>query len=139
MVRNRKRSLGTLRMALCVALALALCAACVGAMATQTVTLPYAEPFLGAWESDLGLIPAYVEMGIEGMIVAVFQGDGTLATFLDGEAVDTFGFFIYGDFYVAVDNDGNAESSRYVFSEDGTQLDFYDLDGNHMITYTKAS
>lgn len=131
---KRKLSIGLVSVVLLVALA-----AFGTALATETVTLAYTEPFVGKWESDLSAIPEYVELGITGTIVAEFSADGTLATFYEGEPDDTFGFYIYHDFYVVVDSEGTVESSRFVISQDGTQLDFYDLEGNHMIQYTKVA
>ena len=110
-----------------------------GAETNAADVLPSTEQFIGSWESDLSLIPEYVEMGITGTILAVFSEDGTLETFYDGEPDDTFGFFIYAGYYVVADGEGTVESSKPVFSDDGQQIDFYDLDGNHMITYAKVS
>lgn len=97
--------------------------------AAQSTGSDYTEPFIGEWQADLGE---------DGVITAEFTEDGELTTYLNDEAYATFGYFTYGEYYVALDSDGNAEVTHPEFSEDGKELSYYDLDGNLMITYEKA-
>lgn len=100
--------------------------------------MDYTSQFVGTWEADFSDFPEYAEQGITGVAVSEFKEDGTLTTYLDGEQEDTFGYFVYKNYYVAVGEDGSAEVTQYEISEDGKSLEFSDLDGNWMLTYTKT-
>lgn len=104
---------------------------------TSTV-MDYTTQFVGTWEADFSEFPEYADQGITGVAVSVFKEDGTLVTYLDGEEEDTFGYFVYKDYYIAVGEDGSAEVTLYKISDDGSSLEFSDLEGNWMLTYTKT-
>lgn len=100
--------------------------------------MDYTSKFVGTWEADFGDFPEYAEQGITGVAASEFKEDGTLTTYFDGKQEDTFGYFVYKNYYVAVGEDGNTEVTQYKISEDGKSLEFSDLDGNWMLTYTKT-
>ncbi|MDO4322090.1 MAG: hypothetical protein Q4C61_06140 [Lachnospiraceae bacterium] len=106
--------------------------------ASTSTAMDYTSQFVGTWEADFSDFPVYADQGITGVAGSEFKEDGTLITYLDGEQADTFGYFVYKNYYVAVGEDGSAEVTQYKFSDDGKSLEFSDLDGNWMLTYTKT-
>lgn len=106
--------------------------------ASTSIAMDYTSQFVGTWEADFSDFPVYADQGITGVAGSEFKEDGTLITYLDGEQADTFGYFVYKNYYVAVGEDGSAEVTQYKFSDDGKSLEFGDLDGNWMLTYTKT-
>lgn len=108
------------------------------APAGTSTAMEYTRPFAGTWEADFSDFPVYAEQGITGVAGSEFKEDGTLITYLDGEQADTFGYFVYKNYYVAIGEDGSAEVTQYKFSDDGKSLEFSDLDGNWMLTYEKT-
>ncbi len=99
--------------------------------------MDYTNEFVGTWEADFSDFPEYDEQGITGVAVSEFKEDGTVCTYLDGNQEEIFGYFVYKNYYIAVSEDGSAEVTQYQIS-DGTSLEFHDLDGNWMLTYTKT-
>lgn len=106
--------------------------------ASTSTAMDYTSQFVGTWEADFSDFAVYADQGITGVAGSEFKEDGTLITYLDGEQADTFGYFVYKNYYVAVGEDGSAEVTQYKFSDDGKSLEFSDLDGNWMLTYTKT-
>lgn len=106
--------------------------------ASTSTAMDYTSQFVGTWEADFSDFPEYADQGITGVAVSEFSADGTLVTYLDGEQEDSFGYFVYKNYYVAVGEDGSAEVTQYKISDDGKSLEFSDLDGNWMLTYTKT-
>lgn len=106
--------------------------------ASTSTAMDYTSQFLGTWEADFSDFAVYADQGITGVAGSEFKEDGTLITYLDGEQADTFGYFVYKNYYVAVGEDGSAEVTQYKFSDDGKSLEFSDLEGNWMLTYTKT-
>lgn len=104
----------------------------------KSTALDYTSEFVGTWEADFSDFDVYAEQGITGVAKSEFDAEGNLTTYLDGNKEDEFGYFVYKNYYVAVGSDGSAEVTQYKFSDDGKTLEFSDLDGNWMLTYTKT-
>lgn len=104
----------------------------------SNTVMDYTNNFVGTWEADFSDFDVYVEQGITGVAKSEFDKDGNLTTYLDGKKDGTFGYFVYKDYYVAIGEDGSAEVTQYKFSDNGSTLEFSDLEGNWMLTYTKT-
>ncbi|MES0410339.1 hypothetical protein ABMC10_02910 [Anaerostipes caccae] len=136
-MKSTKKLFATMLCVLMLALSLVGCGTTNESASTSTV-MDYTRQFVGTWEADFSDFPEYADQGITGVAVSEFSADGTLVTYLDGEQEDSFGYFVYKNYYVAVGEDGSAEVTQYKISDDGKSLEFSDLDGNWMLTYTKT-
>lgn len=136
-MKSTKKLFATMLCVLMLALSLVGCGT-TNESASTSIVMDYTRQFVGTWEADFSDFPEYADQGITGVAVSEFSADGTLVTYLDGEQADTFGYFVYKNYYVAVGEDGSAEVTQYKFSDDGKSLEFSDLDGNWMLTYTKT-
>ncbi len=116
-----------------------LCVVFGGAALAETEALDYTAPFVGIWECDFSDYPSYVEAGYSGVVTVEFMADGTASTYYNGELDDSYGYFAYMNFYVAILETGETKTSPYTISEDGTSLEFTDMDGNWLITYEKIN
>lgn len=99
----------------------------------------YTAAFVGRWALDVADYPAFAEEGLEsGTITLEFRADGTASTWYEDMMTSTYGYFTYLDYYVAVTDDGEAESSRYSISEDGKTLTLSDLNSEWELAYQRV-
>lgn len=117
---------------------IAILSLCLGSACAESAALDYTAPFVGTWECNFADYPAYVEAGYTGVVSVEFRADGTASTYYNGELDDSYGYFTYLDYYVAILETGETQISRFQLSEDDSVLEYTDLDGNWLITYHKV-